>query len=158
MMKNWKKTLSWTTVAGVLTGFVLFADGVEKAQDWYSEFILKDHISGVAHFSSSSSIIDHRFDDGILYLKYRTCNPPVETPDYYYSVWIGGELLFHSQSVADHFSINAWFKPLYCTEGWWGNKGFEGAEPGDEVVVHWHWLLDDGSYEETTMRYIITER
>lgn len=154
MMKHWK---SWTAVIATVVAIIASADDLLSfGEGVWDKYILGSHTNQVHLFAESSSIIDHRFDeDGVLYLKYRTCNPPSETPEYYYSVWIDGNPVFHSQSVAPHFSINTWFKPIFCTEGWWGNKGFEGAKVGDEVVVNWHWLLDDGSYEETIMKYLI---
>ena len=155
-MNNWKKWLSGISIITIFTLFITFGEGLKIAKDFYKDYILSDHISEIQMFSSSSSIIDHRFDEeGLLYLKYKTCNPPIETPDYYYTIWIDGKVVFNSQSIAPHFSINSWFKPLFCTEGWWGNKGFEGAINGSEVVINWHWLIDDGSYQETIMRYIV---
>ena len=155
MMKHWKKAVTGV-IATVFTIFIAFGEGIEHGKELWDNYILSDHISEIELFASESSIIDHRWVDGVLYLKYKTCHPPVETPEYYYEVWIDGELKFHSQSVAPHFSINSWFEPIFCTEGWWGQKGFEGVEVGDKVVVTWHWLIDDGSHEETIMRYIVS--
>lgn len=150
-----KKWISWTLIITIIGTFLTFGEGINLVRSFYNDYILIKHHNQVELFNETSAIIDHRFEDGKLYLKYKTCNPPTETPDYYYEVWIDGKPVFHSQSVAPHFSINSWFKPLYCTEGWWGNKGFDGAEVGDEVSIVWHWMLDDGSYDETIMRYLI---
>lgn len=155
-MIGWCKRNKWVSsiAAALLTVIGFF--GVEGSLGLWEKFQVLDHSHAVELFGRTSAIIDHRFDEnGTLFLKYKTCNPPAETPEYYYSVWIDNELKFHSQSVAPHFSINTWFQPIFCTEGWWGVKGFEGAEAGDMVVVNWHWQLDDGSYQETIMRYII---
>ena len=150
-----KKWISGISIFAIIGAFLTFGEGFNLARGFYDDYILKKHHNEVQLFGDTSAIIDHRFEDGKLYLKYRTCNPPIDTPEYYYEVWIDGTLVFHSQSVAPHFSINSWFQPLYCTEGWWGKKGFEGAEVGDEIVINWHFLLDDGSHQESIMKYII---
>lgn len=156
MFKKWWKQI---TIAGIIGALVVVGDAFGFVSDLYARWTLSAHSHEVQLFEDTSAILDHRFDsDGKLYLKYQTCNPPIDTPDYYYVVWIDGLPHGERRPAAGHFSINSWFKPLFCTEGWWGQIGFEGAHENSEVVVTWYWLLDDGNYQETNMRYIVDRK
>ena len=152
MIKRWWKSF---TIATIISGLVVFGDVYEFARDLWFDYNLSTHSVEVQKFEDESAIIDHRFQDGKLYLKYKTCYPPLETPEYYYIVWIDGIARGDRRPANGHFSIDSWFKPIQCTEGWWGQIGFDGADLGSEVVVTWYWKLDDGSYQQTNMRYIV---
>ena len=151
MMKWWKGI----SAAAIISGIVVFGDVIGVLKDFWSDYNLSTHSTEVQRFEDESAIIDHRFEDNKLYLKYKTCHPPVETPEYYYVVWIDGTPVGERRPANGHFSINSWFQPIQCTEGWWGKMGFEGADIGSQVVVTWYWKLDDGSYQQTDMRYLV---
>lgn len=151
-----KRIAWWTALLTVISTIVLFSDGVNVGKDLWDKYVLKTHQDQVLLFEKSSAIVDHRFDgENKLYLKYVTCHPPSDTPEYYYIVWLDGNPVGGRRPAQGHYSINSWFKPIYCTEGWWGNVGFPNAQVGSEIVVTWYWLLDDGNYKQTNMRYFI---
>ena len=151
-MRRW---FTGITVATVITGLVVFGDAYGFLKSLWFDYNLSTHSVEVQKFEDESGIIDHRFDGDKLYLKYKTCHPPTATPEYYYVVWIDGVPVGDRRPAAGHYSITSWFQPIQCTEGWWGKIGFEGADLGSNIVVTWYWLLDDGSYQRTDMRYLI---
>ena len=94
--------------------------------------------------------------DGKVRLKYKTCNPPIDVPMYYYTDWKNGLPVPGFNRIPDngHYDTNTWFTPIQCTEGWLGAQEFDGAI-GDTFVVTWYFQVD-GGYDSVIMRYTIT--
>ena len=73
MMKKWWKSI---TVATIISGLVVFGDAYGFLKDLWFDYNLSTHSAEVQKFEDESAIVDHRFQDNKLYLKYRTCYPP----------------------------------------------------------------------------------
>ena len=161
-MKNvMKKAGIWGGVMAVLTTIFTLAGGFNVTKKAYIDYVEwsnthRDH-EEVRAFDQSSGIIGHVLIDGKVRLKYQTCNPPIDAPKYYYTVWKNGLPVPGFNRIPDsgHYDINTWFHPLQCTEGWLGQQEFDG-EPGDTFVVTWYFMVD-GGYDAVIMRYTITK-
>ena len=155
-----KKAGIWGGVFAALTTIFTLVGGWNVTKKAYLDFVEfrqthRDH-EEVRVFGESSAIIGHTLIDGKVRLKYQTCNPPVDAPMYYYSVWRNGIPVpgFNKVPESGHYDINQWFEPIFCTEGFLGRQEFDGAV-GDTFVVAWYFLVD-GEYDSVIMRYTIT--
>ena len=161
MMNMMKKLGIWSGITAVLSTLFFLVGGWNATKKAYIDYVEwsqthRDH-EEVRAFDQSSGIIGHTLIDGKVRLKYKTCNPPVDAPFYYYTVWRNGLPVegFNRTPTSGHFDINSWFQPIQCTEGWLGSHEFDG-EPGDTFVVTWYFQVD-GGYDAVIMRYTITK-
>lgn len=162
MFKKWWKHIS---IGALVAGFITLTDIGNGISSLWNIYILGKHQDEVQLFEDTSAIIDHRFtEDGFLQLKYRTCNPPVETPYYWYIIWVDGAptIVYWGDTAfgprlpnEGHQSIGTFWKESHCSEGWWGTGKIANAKQGSEIKVAWHWLLDDGSYQTSIMEYTV---
>ena len=154
-----------TTVVTVLGGLVLtFSEAIVEyiAEETAEEREYREQMEAYDEFLSSSGIIDAKIIDGKIYLKYKTCNVP-DKPlgDYKYIAYINGVPSEEFPSKG-WYNANDWQKPAYCTEGWWGNKGWDipdHAGPPFEIRVAWEWRMRiadrDAPTYHTVMEFLI---
>ena len=140
MMAAMKKAGIWSGIIAVLSTLFFLVGGSNATKKAYVDYIEwsqthRDHAE-VRAFDQSSGIIGHTLVNGKVRLKYKTCNPPIDAPFCYYTVWKNGLPVEGFNRVPDsgHFDINSWFQPIQCTEGWLGSHEFDG-ELGDTFVA-----------------------
>ena len=160
MMRWAKLTGIWGGVAAVLSTIFFLVGGFSSVKKLYFEIRDQKEIQlfheEVKLFDETSGIISHTLVDGKVRLRYQICNPPVDVPMYYYSIWINGvpngEL--NRIPAKNHYDISNWWHPIHCTEGFLGAKEFDG-KVGDTFVVTWYFKVD-GGYDTARMEYTIT--
>ena len=152
LLKKYLKHISILSIIAVVVTLGELTEGFDTLADKYNTW--RGH-NEVELFSESSAIIGHRYDsDGLIYFRYRTCNPPFDAPMYYYTIYIDGQPVDVREPDEGHYDINTWFHPLQCTEGWWGRRGFTDVAEGSLVVITWYWEVN-GEYDRTVMEYVV---
>ena len=164
-LKN-KAVAGLTLAAAVLGGLaVTFSDRIVEyiADETLEEREYREQAEAYDSFMESSSVVDAKVVDGKIYLRYKTCNiPPKPLGDYRYRVYINGVPSPELPDDGSWYNANDWQKPIYCTEGWWGNRGWvipDHAGPPFEIRVIWEWRMRindrDAPTYHTVMEYLI---
>ena len=164
-LKN--KMVAALVAAAVALGglFVTFGDTLVE---YFAGELAETHeaqaqIKGIKFFEEKSRILDYKIDEGRIYFKYKTCwlSELGAIGDYRYRTYINGVPSPEIPIAPEWYNIGDWQEPSYCTEGWWGNRGWELPEHGGrhyKIRQVWQWRImvneRDIATEHTVMEFV----
>ena len=147
--ENWKgaATASFFFLCGLLA--IEFENLVGYfAEEGIEEYEIYTQLEELDLFAQTSGIIGHKIENGKIYLRYRTCNPPNHPAigEYHYQAYINGVPTnsIPNRSEFEGYNIKDWWIEEYCTKGWWGETGFDlPKRKMDEYYIRvvWKWRI-----------------